>query len=119
MKRIISTLLVCVLLVGCVMTLASCGGTIIGTYKSGTTTIEFSLNKVTITDEVEILGTVISKTYEAQYEIKDGDDGKTIVFTYEGDADQHLSLSGEKTFEKGEVDGEKYIKIGLIKYVKD
>ncbi len=118
MKRIISTLLVCVLLVGCVMTLASCG-IIMGTYKNETTTVEFSFNKVTITDKTEILGAVVSKTYEAKYEIKDSDDGKTIVFTYEEGADKHLVLNGEKTFEQGEVDGEKYIKIGLIKYVKD
>ena len=119
MKKIISAILVCVLLVGTVLTLASCSifGFVFGTYSAGTTTAEFGLGKVTITEEAEFLGAVVTKTYECKYKIEENDDGdRTIVFTYEGDADEHLVFSGERAFSEGEEDGQKYVKIGIIKY---
>ncbi len=117
MKKIISAVLVCILLVGSVFTLASCN-MVTGTYESGATKIEFSMGKVTITDEVEVLGSVVSKTYEAKYKIEENDDGKMqITFTYEEGADKHLVLNGTKTFSKGD-DGTKYVQIGLVKYTK-
>ena len=116
MKKTISTILVCVLMISTLFVLVSCG--ISGTYKSGATTVEFSGSKVTITDSVEFLGSVTTKTYEAKYKITDTDDGKQITFTYEEGADQHLVLNGTKTFSEGEKDGVKYIQIGLITYNK-
>ncbi len=118
MKKIISTILVCVLLVGTVFTLASCDTMITGTYESGLTTLEFSGSKVTITDSIEILGTVTSKTYECKYKIEKTDDGRTITFTYEDGADQHANLNGTKTYSDGDKDGEKYIQIGIVTYTK-
>jgi hypothetical protein len=101
------------------LTLASCGTFLFGTYESGTTKATFSGKKVTVVDEVTVLGTVISKTYEAEYKISEDDEGnKTIVFTYADGADKHLVFSGEKTFSQGDEDGVKYIRIGLIKYEK-
>lgn len=120
MKKIVSALLVCVLLVGTLFTFASC--TIVhGTYKNGATVIEFTaFGKVTITDEVEILGAVVSKTYEAKYSIEENDDGELqITFTYEEGADEHLVCSGTRTFVKGEENGKEYVKIGLITYEKE
>ncbi len=117
MKKIISTILVCVLLVGTVFTLASCG-MISGTYKSGVTTLEFSGNKLKITESAEILGKVVSDEWECKYKIEETDDGRTITFTYEEDADEHHFLNGTLTFSDGEEDGTKYIKIGIITYEK-
>ena len=116
MKKIVSAILVCVLLVGTMLTLASCG--LSGTYENGTTKITFKGKTVTIVDEVTILGATVSKTYEAEYEIVDGDEGKTIVFTYAEGADKHITLNGEKNFSQGEEDGVKYIKIAGAKYKK-
>ena len=120
MKKIISTVLVCVLIVGMVFTLASCN-MIFGTYEAEflgtTTTAEFSVGKVTITDSTEVLGKVITSTYECKYKIEETDDGKTITFTYEEGADKHSVFNGTNTFETGD-DGEKWIKIGLATYTK-
>ena len=117
MKKIISLALVCLMLTCTMLTLASCG--LSGTYKSGTTSITFSGKKVTIVDEVTVLGTTISKTYEAEYTITEGDDdSKTITFTYADDAEKHLSLKGEKNFVEGEENGKEYVRIGLITYYK-
>lgn len=117
MKKTVSTILVCVLLVSSLFVLASCG--LNGTYKAGITTLKFSFDKVTITDSVEVLGAVTTKTYEAKYKIEETEDGKTITFTYEGDADQHLAIRGKQTFSEGEKDGQKYIQIGIITYYKE
>ena len=117
MKKIISLALVCLMLTCTMLTLASCG--LSGTYESGTTSITFSGKKVTIVDEVTLLGATISKTYEAEYSMSENDDGsKTITFTYADGADKHLSLNGEKTFVSGEENGKKYVRIGLITYYK-
>ena len=65
MKKVISMTLVCVLLLGCVFALASCGKTISGTYElalseDNKTTYEFSGRKVTKTVTAGLLG--FSKT---------------------------------------------------------
>ena len=84
MKRIISTLLVCVLLLGCVFTLASCGKMLSGKYEADVgvagAKYEFSGKKVTIT--VQVLG--FEKSYEGTYKIGENDDGKeTITFDFD------------------------------------
>ena len=119
MKKIISPILICALLLCAVLSFTSCSvlGFVFGTYSAGTTTAEFGLGKVTVTEEVEILGAVVTKTYECKYKIEENDDGdRTIVFTYEGDADEHLVFSGERAFSEGEEDGQKYVTIGIITY---
>ena len=109
MKRIISTLLVCVLLLGCVFSLASCDKIVMGTYELdaivGSKTYEFGLTKVSIT--YEVLGQ--DTTIEGKYSI----DGDEITFTFE-DEDKAKDYAGTFSFEKGE----DYIKIGGIKYTK-
>ena len=120
MKKIVSTILVCVLLMGSLLTLASCG-MIFGKYEAEKLgmTLEFSGKKVVITGETEVLGASVSKTYEAEYVIEENDEGnKTITFVYAPDADQHPLLNGTKSFSQGEEDGEKYIKIGIITFTK-
>ena len=115
MKKIISTVLVCVLLLGCVLTLASCSKMLMGTYEmkitdGNKTTLEFTPFKVTST--VTVLGE--SKSTEGKYKIAENDEGKLeITFTWEGEEDVE-TLS----FSQGEEDGKKYIRIGLITYYK-
>ena len=117
MKKIVSLLLVCVMLVGCIGMLASCGKTLSGKYKAdaviGGATYDFSGSKVTIT--AEIFG--FEKSFEGTYEITENDKEETvIIFTFE-DKDAE-TYSGEFPFAEGEEDGTAYIKIGIVKYVK-
>ena len=114
MKRIISTILVCVLLLGCVFTLASCSKVLMGTYELdavvGGVTYDFKLTKVTIT--AEVLGQ--SKSIEGKFKISENDKGETqITFTFE-DEENAKDYSGTFSFEKGD----DYIKIGGTKYTK-
>ena len=116
MKKIISTILVCVLLLGCVMTLASCGKTFSGKYEANIAvaklTYDFKFGgKVTLTVD-PILGN--SSTFEGKYEIND--DTKEITFVFE--AEDAKEYNGTSDFTQGEEDGVKYIKIGLVKYTE-
>ena len=116
MKKIISAVLVCILLVGCMFTLASCSKKLSGTYKGdagiASATYEFSGKKVKIT--AELLGK--EKSFEGKYEINEDDDGYTITFTFEDE--DAKSYSGDFSFAEGEENGVEYIKIGGIKYKK-
>ena len=117
MKKIISISLVCMLLLGCVLSLASCGKILFGKYSLGNdtfgTSYDFSLNKVTIT--YNVLG--FSKSSEGTYKIGENEDGDAIItFTFEDeDAEKY---TGDFSFSQGEEDGVKYIKIGGVKYTK-
>ena len=116
MKKIISTILVCVLLLGCVMSLASCGKMFSGTYKAellvADVTYDFQFGgKVTLTYDPIIGDTV---TYEGKYDINNETNEITFVFENE-DA---KSYNGTSDFTQGEEDGVKYIKIGGVKYTE-
>ena len=117
MKKIISMTLVCMLLIGCVLTLASCGKTLSGKYSVGSgvagTTYDFSGKNVTIT--FYLFGT--ETTAEGTYEITiDENDKEIITFTFENeDAEDY---NGEFSFVEGTEGGVDYIKIGGIKYEK-
>ncbi len=114
MKKTISIVLVCVLLLGCVMSLTSCDKFLFGKYESATATYEFSgLNKVTKTRGIDAGSfTITGETEEGTYQITENDEGETVI---------KLTF-GEETntydFSHGEEDGVKYIKIGIIKYTK-
>lgn len=116
MKKIVSSILVCVMLLGCVFALASCGKILNGSYSdelTGLTTYTFEGNKVTITAGAGNF----SKTFEGTYEIKTNDKEEEIIaFTFEGnDADKY---TGEFAFVEGTEGDEQYIKIGMFKYIK-
>ena len=121
MKKTVSTLLVCVLLVGAIFTLSSCS-LIFGKYecKTGlttTSTLEFSVGMLTITDRSEFLGNVDIETYECFYKIEDTSDGRQITFIYESDEDEddiHPVFNGTMTFSEIEKDGVKQLKIGIF-----
>ncbi len=122
MKRIISTILVCALILGCVLTLASCGKMLTGKYQTniliGDVTCEFKLGGKVLITVTSMLGT--SATCEGEYEFDD--DTNKIEFEFEEtnegliqNAIQEL-FTGEQDFVKGEEDGVKYVKIGFVKF---
>ena len=75
MKKIISLVLVCVLLVGCMFTLASCSTILMGKYEAkglfGTTTLEFNLDGT-------MTYTKGSISLNGTYEIEKDDNGNSI-----------------------------------------
>ena len=113
MKKVISTVLLCVLLVTSVFALASCN-MVTGEYEAevlGTEiTYEFgAFGKVTITVD-PIIGD--ESVWEGKYELND--EGDEITFTFEDeDAEEY---SGTQSFAQGEENGTKYVKIGLVTY---
>ena len=118
MKKIVSLLLVCVMLVSCIGMLASCGKKLSGTYKLGSgvagATYEFDGSKVTVT--ASLIG--IEKSFEGTYEITENDKEETvIIFTFENDEAE--TYDGEFAFAEGKEGDTEYIKIGGIKYVKE
>ena len=115
MKKTISMLLVCVLLLGTVFALSSCG--LSGTYKNDLYTLEFSGDKVHITAKVSV-GVTITSEYDATYKISDGENGKVITFTYADDADKSVIFNGEKSYNEGSDNDGSYIEVGGIKLYK-
>ena len=125
MKKIISTILVCVLLLGCVMSLASCSKLLVGKYESevdavlagGKVTYEFSAFKYTkTTTTTTVLGFEKTSVEEGSFKITENDEGEPVIsFTFEVDGVKEVETY---SFSQGEEDGVSYIKIGLIKYTK-
>ena len=116
MKKIVSSILVCVMLLGCVFALTSCVKVLNGSYSdelTGLTTYTFEGKKVTIEAGVGNY----TKKVEGTYEIKTNDkDEEVIVFTFEGDDAE--KYTGEFAFVEGTEGDKQYIKIGLFKYIK-
>ncbi len=107
MKKIISASLVCLLLVGMVLVLASCGNKLSGTYEGPISTYEFKRNG----DFVRKSGAV---SVSGTYEIEENDDGDlTITFFYGEDEDDDKD-GIPQSFEKGD----DFIRISGVKYEK-
>ena len=124
MKKIISTILVCVLLLGCVTSLVSCSNMLIGKYESGLdaglggakVVYEFTPFGYTKTTTTEVLGHSKDTVEEGKYKITEDGEGKlTITFTYEVDGAEKTESAA---FAQGEENGEKYIRIGLFTFNK-
>ena len=124
MKKIISTILVCVLLLGCVMSFTSCSKMLYGKYEAevdavvagGKVVYEFTPFGYTKTTTTEVLGFEKDSVEEGKYKITENEDGDlTITFTYEVDGKEEAESF---SFSQGEEDGVKYVKLGLIKYTK-
>ncbi len=115
MKKIVSTVLVCVLLLSTMLALVSCGKVLSGTYSdkyTGLTTYTFEGNKVTVEAGAGNFKSSVSGTYE----IKENDEGKeVIIFTFGEEGDEY---SGEFSFVEGSEGDTKYIKIGGVQYNK-
>jgi hypothetical protein len=114
MKKTLSALLVCVLLVGTLLSLVSCGIMLSGKYELKLTddnhvVYEFSGKKVTKTTTRGVFGYSKSETVEGKYEINEVEEGKfQITFTWETEEDNIETLD----FSQGEENGTKYIKLG-------
>ncbi len=125
MKKTISTILVCVLLVGSLLALASCevAGFVFGTYTRTdtfvvdiTTTYEFSLTEVTkttVTDNLIGSGQTV-ETETMKYKVGENDEGeKVIAFTVET---SDGTKTTEYSFNSGKDDGGAYIEINGTRY---
>jgi hypothetical protein len=110
MKKTVSALLVCVLLIGSLLTLASCGKSLSGVYKEALTSnisYEFgAFGKVTKTVDNFIGEDTVT---EGKYEFND--DGSKITLTFDDEAKTY-------DFSSGEEDGVEYIKLDGWKYNK-
>ena len=129
MKKILSAVLVCVLLVGCVFALASCGKTLSGEYKldatgeiagikSGVvTTYKFSGSKVTLTIDTYVANNKSTVEYDGKYTIEEVDEDYEITFTFTDEDGEEV-----KDYSKTQVlkidDEKKTITIGLVTYTK-
>ncbi len=126
MKKTISTILVCVLLIGSLLSLSSCeiAGFVFGTYSRTddaliievTTTYKFGLGtvEVTTTSEGQISGNTDTSSKEYKYKVTENDKGeKVIVFTLETDDGTKTT---EYKFNSGKDDGGAYIEIGGTRY---
>ncbi len=106
MKKILSAVLVCVMILSSVLVLSSCGSTLSGTYEDESGLVAFTFSGKNV--EVEMFGVSIDGTYKIS--------GDTITFDFEGDLAEELN--GEMDFSKGsdsdgqyiELDGEKFYK---------
>ena len=123
MKKIISAVLVCMLLACMLFSLASCGKTLSGEYKSASAfgsdvTYKFSGNKYVLT--LNIVG--FEKDFEGTYSIEKNEEDKwEITFALPSDAedaDKAEAYTGTFSFNEGSDDDGKYIEIGGAKYYK-
>ncbi|MBR3875591.1 MAG: hypothetical protein IKJ25_02305 [Clostridia bacterium] len=111
MKKTVSAILVCVLLVCSLLTLVSCGksitGSFTGTTLNGDVTYKFEIGgKVTKTTN-PILGK--GETIEGEY--KFNEDGNKITLTFNEEYNTY-------DYSEGEEDGVEYIKLDGWKYTK-
>ena len=121
MKKIVSTFIVCVMLVSMIFTLVSCGKMLNGKYEcvisdSNRIAYEFSLNKVTRTVTTGLFGYTNSQVTEGKYEINEVEENKyTITFTWDVEGEEQIETVD---FSEGEENGVKYIKLGILRYEK-
>lgn len=114
MKKTIKIAALLLVLSMTVFMFAACGKTLSGTYKAdaivASTTIEFNGKSYkSVTDAV--IGNNIVE--EGKYEIDE--DAGTITFTYEVDGEEKTRT---EDFVEGTEGDEEYIKIGVVKYIK-
>jgi len=124
MKKILSAFLVCLLLVGSMFALASCGEeTLSGTYETDGASYKFDGNEFVYTIDATFLTPATS--YDGTYKIATDDDGnKTITFTYKvpegasGLTEGIIAEMNESSIDLPLVKGEKSITIAGVKYTK-
>ena len=122
MKKTVSAILVCLLIVGSLFALVSCSKTLSGTYKGEIdftgvyTEAEFTGKVVKFKSGItSVIGNLASIT-EATYEIVTNEDQTmSITFTYAEGQTPHSVFNGTKTFAEGVENGVSYIKIGGVR----
>ena len=127
MKKLFKSIALLLVVVTLCLSLASCGKKLSGSYEAEidgilskyTATYTFSGKKVSVERKTTgaITGKVESTVIEGTYEIEENKDGTMeITFTFNSEDDE--IKSDTYTFEEGEENGVKYIKIGPAKYTK-
>lgn len=119
MKKTISAILVCALLVCSILTLVSCGKSISGKYSAE---VDLIIGTSSVTYEFAPFGgvTVITNSLgkesveEGKYELNDAGDKITLTFENEDGTKESETYD----FVQGEENGVKYIKLGIVKYEK-
>ena len=125
MKKTISTILVCVLLVGTLLSLASCEmfGLVTGTYArttevfgiETTTTYEFSGKEVTVSSVTTMGNTSTTSNKTGEYEIGENEEGqKTITLTFTNEDGEGTVTT--YTFNSGKDDNGAYIELDGTRY---
>ena len=125
MKKTISTILVCVLLVGALFSLSSCEmlGLVFGSYArttevfgiETTVTYEFSGKEVTVTSVTKLGNTATTSTSTGEYEIGENDEGeKTITITVVNEDGEGTVTT--YTFNSGKDDNGAYIELNGTRY---
>ena len=125
MKKTISTILVCVLLVGTLLSLASCEmfGLVTGTYArtaevfgiETTTTYEFSGKEVTVSTVTTMGNTSTTSNKTGEYEIGENEEGqKTITLTFTNEDGEGTVTT--YTFNSGKDDNGAYIELDGTRY---
>lgn len=125
MKKTISTILVCVLLVGTLLSLASCEmfGLVTGTYAKTTTfmgvetttTYEFSGKEVTVSTVTTMGNTSTTSNKTGEYEIGENEEGqKTITLTFTNEDGEGTVTT--YTFNSGKDDNGAYIELDGTRY---
>ena len=119
MKKMTRFLAVFMVITILTITLVSCSTTITGKYSNNIggieTTYEFGLSgKVTRTTFIPgVISDGETVVKKGEYKIIENDDGSfEIVLTFDGEGSETSSFS------QGEVNGEKFVQIGIFKYTK-
>ena len=91
MKKILSSVLVCVMLLSCMLVLASCGNTLSGTYEdeTGFTSLTFKGKNV----EIEVFGASFDATYKIDGDTITEDNLKTVLNAYVNSATDSTSVA--------------------------
>ena len=118
MKKIISGILLCALLVSCLFVLSACAPKLSGTYQAdliaAKATYAFESNgNMTLTLDPLAGGNI---SWEGTYEINE--DTNEITITLNTDDSDASKYSGTHSFAQGEENGTEYIKIGSLRYTK-
>lgn len=118
MKKTISRILLCALLVSCLFVLSACAPTLSGSYQADLVAVKatyaFESNgKLTLTLD-PLVGSNIS--WEGTYEINE--DTNEITITLNTDDSDANKYSGTHSFAQGEEGDTEYIKINGIQYTK-
>ena len=125
MKKTLSKLLVCVLLLGCIFSLAGCV-TSVGpiTVVTGKYKVDILLAEVTYDFGAFGGVTVIvdpiagdSYSFDGKYKVDNSTDPHEITFTFEDS--EAKEYSGTFSFSSGKEDGVKYVEIAGVKYKQD
>ncbi|MBE6617902.1 MAG: hypothetical protein E7627_08205 [Ruminococcaceae bacterium] len=119
MKQKLISITLTAIIIATALTLTACGEQLAGVYVNDALGTETSYNfrgeNVTVTVTTTLLGNVITKAYEGEYEITTTDGGKQFI-ELDFESEKAGIFEGAKTFSQNKDDGT--ITIGGIEYTK-